>query len=112
LQVCRNKKDGKQRAAQAILQLIHPHIQSWGSLLRLYGSRSVKSFKEKKQLEQEITLLQGKAAVNQPNHAILGKLRQEMRRLAEQREAIQPIGKFVPPDLPTGSAANLNNVDL
>ncbi|XP_077255796.1 microprocessor complex subunit partner of drosha [Temnothorax americanus] len=110
--VCRNKKDGKQRAAQAILQLIHPHIQSWGSLLRLYGSRSVKSFKEKKQLEQEITLLQGKAAVNQPNHAILGKLRQEMRRLAEQREAIQPIGKFVPPDLPTGSAANLNNVDL
>lgn len=110
--VCRNKKDGKQRAAQAILQLMHPHIQSWGSLLRLYGSRSVKSFKEKKQLEQEITLLQGKAAVNQPNHAILGKLRQEMRKLAEQRQAIQPIGKFVPPDLPTGSAANLNNVDL
>ncbi|CAL7938646.1 unnamed protein product [Xylocopa violacea] len=110
--VCRNKKDGKQRAAQAILQLMHPHIQSWGSLLRLYGSRSVKSFKEKKQLEQEITLLQGKAAVNQPNHAILSKLRQEMRKLAEQRQAIQPIGKFVPPDLPTGSAANLNNVDL
>ncbi|PBC34749.1 Microprocessor complex subunit DGCR8 [Apis cerana cerana] len=107
--VCRNKKDGKQRAAQAILQLMHPHIQSWGSLLRLYGSRSVKSFKEKKQLEQEITLLQGKAAVNQPNHAILSKLRQEMRKLAEQRQAIQPIGKFVPPDLPTGSAANLNN---
>ncbi|XP_015592851.1 microprocessor complex subunit DGCR8 isoform X4 [Cephus cinctus] len=110
--VCRNKKDGKQRAAQAILQRLHPHIQSWGSLLRLYGSRSVKSFKEKKQLEQEITLLQGKAAVNQPNHAILGKLRQEMRKLSEQRQAIQPIGKFVPPDLPTGSAANLNNVDL
>ncbi|EZA47148.1 microprocessor complex subunit DGCR8-like isoform X2 [Ooceraea biroi] len=110
--VCRNKKDGKQRAAQAILQLMHPHIQSWGSLLRLYGSRSVKSFKEKKQLEQEITLLQGKAAVNQPNHAILSKLRQEMRKLAEQHEAIQPIGKFVSPDLPTGSAANLNNVDL
>ncbi|XP_046471884.1 microprocessor complex subunit DGCR8 isoform X1 [Neodiprion pinetum] len=110
--VCRNKKDGKQRAAQAILQRLHPHIQSWGSLLRLYGSRSVKSFKEKKQLEQEITLLQGKALVNQPNHAILGKLRQEMRMLAEQRKAIQPIGKFLPPDLPTGSAANLNNVDL
>ncbi|KAK0163293.1 hypothetical protein PV327_006991 [Microctonus hyperodae] len=110
--VCRNKKDGKQRAAQAILQRLHPHIQSWGSLLRLYGSRSVKSFKEKKQLEQEITLLQGKAAVNQPNHAILEKLRQEMKKLAEQRQAVQPIGKFLPPDLPTGSAANLNNVDL
>ncbi|XP_044012013.1 microprocessor complex subunit DGCR8 isoform X2 [Aphidius gifuensis] len=110
--ICRNKKDGKQRAAQAILQLLHPHIQSWGSLLRLYGSRSVKSFKEKKQLEQEITLLQGKAAVNQPNHAILDKLRLEMKKLSEQRQAIQPIGKFLPSDLPTGSAANLNNVDL
>ncbi|XP_008546146.1 microprocessor complex subunit DGCR8 [Microplitis demolitor] len=110
--ICRNKKDGKQRAAQAILQLLHPSIPSWGSLLRLYGSRSVKSFKEKKQLEQEITLLQGKAAVNQPNHAILEKLRQEMRKLAEQRQAVQPIGKFISSDLPTGSAANLNNVNL
>ncbi|KAJ8675683.1 hypothetical protein QAD02_011469 [Eretmocerus hayati] len=110
--VCRNKKDGKQRAAQAILQLLHPHIQSWGSLLRLYGSRSVKSFKEKKQLEQEITLLQGKAAVNQPNHAILEKLRHEMRKLSEQRQAVKPIGKFITLDLPSGSAANLDNVDL
>ncbi|XP_043475720.1 microprocessor complex subunit DGCR8 [Leptopilina heterotoma] len=110
--VCRNKKDGKQRAAQEILQRLHPHIHSWGSLLRLYGSRSVKTFKEKKQLEQEITLLQGKATVNQPNHAILGKLKQEMKKLAEQRKAMQPIGKFVSSDLPSGSAANLNNVDL
>ncbi|OXU20294.1 hypothetical protein TSAR_013930 [Trichomalopsis sarcophagae] len=110
--ICRNKKDGKQRAAQAILQRLHPHIHSWGSLLRLYGSRSVKSFKEKKQLEQEITLLQGKAAVNQPNHAILEKLRQEMRKLSDQRQAVKPIGKFIPPDMPTGSSSNLDNVDL
>ncbi|XP_014204775.1 microprocessor complex subunit DGCR8 [Copidosoma floridanum] len=109
---CRNKKDGKQRASQAILQLLHPHIHSWGSLLRLYGTRSVKTFKEKKQLEQEITLLQGKAAVNQPNHAILDKLRQEMTKLSEQRLAIRPIGKFIPPDLPTRSSSNLDNVDL
>ncbi|CAG5089245.1 Similar to ZNF235: Zinc finger protein 235 (Homo sapiens) [Cotesia congregata] len=89
--VCRNKKEGKQQAAQAILKLLHPSIPSWGSLLRLYGSRSVKSFKEKKQQEQEITLLQGKAAVNQPNHAILNKLRHEMKKLSEQRQAVQPI---------------------
>lgn len=36
---CKNKKDGKQRASQAILQKLHPHITSWGSLLRLYGNR-------------------------------------------------------------------------
>ncbi|KAJ8927624.1 hypothetical protein NQ314_019885, partial [Rhamnusium bicolor] len=52
---CKNKRDGKQRASQAILQALHPSITSWGSLLRLYGNRSVKSFKEKKMEEQEIT---------------------------------------------------------
>lgn len=34
--VCKNKREGKQQASQAILQLLHPHIKMWGSLLRLY----------------------------------------------------------------------------
>ncbi|XP_071448493.1 microprocessor complex subunit DGCR8 [Hetaerina americana] len=113
--VCKNKRDGKQRASQAILQVLHPHVSSWGSLLRLYGNRSVKSIKEKKQEEQEITLLQSKASVNSPNFAILEKLKQEMRKISAIRVAIQPIGKFIPPDdvdLPTSSGADLNNVDL
>lgn len=132
--ICKNKRDGKQRASQAILQVpsgvvsrsvftlifltfqaLHPHITSWGSLLRLYGSRSVKSFKEKKQEEQEITLLQSKAAVNLPNFAILEKLKLEMTKLRESRKAIVPIGTFVPPDdveLPHLSSSNLNNVNL
>lgn len=113
--VCKNKRDGKQRASQAILQALHPHINSWGSLLRLYGSRSVKSFKEKKLEEQEITLLQSKAAVNSPNFAILDKLKLELTKLRDKRNAIQPIGVFVPPEseqLPQLSASNLNNVDL
>ncbi|XP_046385920.1 microprocessor complex subunit DGCR8 [Ischnura elegans] len=113
--VCKNKRDGKQRASQAILQVLHPHVSSWGSLLRLYGNRSVKSIKEKKQEEQEITLLQSKASVNSPNFAILAKLKQEMKKLRDMRVAIQPIGKFIPPDdvdLPSSSGADLNNVDL
>nr|CAG4643899.1 EOG090X04U5 [Lepidurus arcticus] len=112
---CKNKRDGKQRAAQAILKALHPHIWSWGSLLRLYGSHSLKSVKEKKQEEQQITLLQSKAAANAPNFAILDKLRYEMTKLKERREAMQPIGTFVPPDdvgLPTSSGADLHNVDL
>lgn len=113
--VCRNKRDGKQRAAQAILQILHPHIKTWGSLLRLYGNHSVKSLKEKKQEEQEITVLQSKAAINQPNYAILDKLKLEMSKLMEMRAAIQPIGTFVPPaeiDLPVASGSNLKNVEL
>ena len=82
---CKNKRDGKQRAAQAILQALHPHINSWGSLLRLYGSHSLKTIKEKKQEEQQITLLQSKAAVNAPNYAILDKLRAEMLKLKQIR---------------------------
>ncbi|XP_050422112.1 microprocessor complex subunit DGCR8-like [Adelges cooleyi] len=75
---CKNKRDGKQKASQVILGLLHPHIDNWGSLLRLYGNRSIKNAKEKKQEEQEITQLQSKAAVNQPNFAILNKLKEEM----------------------------------
>lgn len=113
--ICKNKRDGKQRASQAILQALHPHISSWGSLLRLYGNRSVKTFKEKKMEEQEITLLQSKAAINSPNFAILDKLKLELSKLKEKRDAIKPIGVFVPPDsekLPTLSSSNLKNVDL
>ncbi|KAF5281868.1 hypothetical protein FQR65_LT14512 [Abscondita terminalis] len=113
--ICKNKRDGKQRASQAILQALHPHITSWGSLLRLYGNGSVKTFKEKKLEEQEITLLQSKAAVNSPNFAILNKLKSELHKLREKRNAIQPIGVFVPPSceiLPTLSSSNLKNVDL
>lgn len=89
---CKNKRDGKQRASQSILQMLHPSITSWGSLLRLYGNRSVKSFKEKKMEEQEITCLQSKAALNQPNYAILNKLKIELGKLDEKRKAVKPIG--------------------
>ena len=39
--ICKNKKDGKQLAAQKLLQQLHLHITSWGSLLRMYGNRLV-----------------------------------------------------------------------
>ncbi|XP_050553060.1 microprocessor complex subunit DGCR8 [Spodoptera frugiperda] len=111
--ISKNKKMAKQRASQSILQALHPHVRSWGSLLRLYGSRSVKSCKEKKLEEQQITLLQDKARHNEPNYAVLDKLRNEMRKLRERDEAVVPIGTLlVHEDLPTHSGSNLNNVDL
>ncbi|XP_056642351.1 microprocessor complex subunit DGCR8 [Diorhabda sublineata] len=112
---CKNKRDGKQRASQAILQALHPSITSWGSLLRLYGNRSVKSFKEKKLEEQEITCLQSKAAINQPNYAILNKLKMELGKLREKRKAIKPIGILDTEETSVVSplsTSNLKNVDL
>lgn len=104
--VCKNKRDGKQRASQAILQLLHPHISNWGSLLKLYGNRSVKTFREKKQEEQEITVLQSKAAINQPNYAILDKLKSEMTKLMD-KEASDPGAMTTGP-----GTLNLMNIDL
>ena len=51
--ICKNKKDGKQLAAQKLLQQLHPHITSWGSLLRMYGNRSLRKLKLKKEKETE-----------------------------------------------------------
>lgn len=89
---CKNKRDGKQKASQVILGLLHPHIDNWGSLLRLYGNRSIKNAKEKKIEEQEITQLQSKAAENQPNFAILNKLKEEMIKAHNQRRMKQVHG--------------------
>ncbi|KAE9525112.1 hypothetical protein AGLY_014526 [Aphis glycines] len=83
---CKNKRDGKQKASQIILGLLHPHIDNWGSLLRLYGNRSIKNAKEKKREELEITQLQSKAIANQPNFAILNKLKEEMLKIRDQRK--------------------------
>ncbi|CAN7938561.1 unnamed protein product [Ixodes hexagonus] len=112
--ICRSKRDGKQRASQAILQALHPHITSWGSLLRLYGKGSCKTLKEKKEEEQRITKLQSKASANRPNLCILNKLKEEMAKLKERREAMKPIGKFIPQEteFPSTSASDLKVVEL
>ena len=52
--ICRNKRDGKQMASQKLLQKLHPNITSWGSLLRMYGSRAISAQKNKKERESEV----------------------------------------------------------
>ena len=60
---CTKKKEGRQLAAQKILKLMHPHIDTWGSMLRLYGSRMAESFlKMENQSEQE--KIEPKSAAN------------------------------------------------
>lgn len=78
---CKNKREGKQKAAQLILKKLHPQIESWGGLLLMYGRGSCKTPKEKKEEEQKITELQSSASPNTPNYAILNKLKEEMLKL-------------------------------
>uniref|UniRef100_A0A8D8YNJ5 Microprocessor complex subunit DGCR8 n=1 Tax=Cacopsylla melanoneura TaxID=428564 RepID=A0A8D8YNJ5_9HEMI len=91
---CKNKKEGKQLASQQILQELHPSIQCWGSLLRLYGNASTNNARKKKVREQEITRLQSKALINQPNWDILNKLNAELDRKAQEKQIFQTRGSF------------------
>ncbi|CAN9513552.1 unnamed protein product [Ophioblennius macclurei] len=82
---CKNKRVGKQLASQKILQMLHPHVKNWGSLLRMYGRESNKMVK-KESSDKSVIELQQYAKKNKPNLHILNKLQEEMRKLATQRE--------------------------
>ncbi|XP_068166705.1 microprocessor complex subunit DGCR8 [Antennarius striatus] len=82
---CKNKRVGKQLASQKILQMLHPHVKNWGSLLRMYGRESNKMVK-KENSDKSVIELQQFAKKNKPNLHILNKLQEEMRKLAAQRE--------------------------
>ncbi|XP_061586343.1 microprocessor complex subunit DGCR8 [Cololabis saira] len=82
---CKNKRVGKQLASQKILQMLHPHVKNWGSLLRMYGRESNKMVK-KENSDKSVIELQQYAKKNKPNLHILNKLQEEMVKLAAQRE--------------------------
>uniref|UniRef100_A0AAY4BRD8 Microprocessor complex subunit DGCR8 n=1 Tax=Denticeps clupeoides TaxID=299321 RepID=A0AAY4BRD8_9TELE len=82
---CKNKRVGKQLASQKILQMLHPHVKNWGSLLRMYGRESNKMVK-KESSDKSVIELQQYAKKNKPNLHILNKLQEEMRKLARERE--------------------------
>lgn len=88
-------------AAQKLLQQLHPQINSWGALLRLYGSRATLEEKAKRAKEAEVTRLQTRTHTRPaPNMAILEKLQSEMRSLNDIRKAAVPMGKFVSAVIP------------
>ena len=90
--ICKNKKEGKQLAAQKLLQQLHPHITSWGSLLRMYGNTSLRKLQMKKEEQTKVTALQtSSSASSKPTCAILNKLKKEMRNLTGSK---QNVGKF------------------
>ncbi|XP_034026986.1 microprocessor complex subunit DGCR8 [Thalassophryne amazonica] len=82
---CKNKRVGKQLASQKILQMLHPHVRNWGSLLRMYGKESNKMVK-KESSDKSVIELQQYAKKNKPNLHILNKLQEEMKKLAKHRE--------------------------
>ncbi|KAF2883022.1 hypothetical protein ILUMI_23160 [Ignelater luminosus] len=83
--LCKNKQDGKQRAAQGILQELHPFIEHWGAMLRLYGNRSQKFLKDKElgPLNEEQLIINS----NQPRPHLLSQLQSEFAKLKDKSDA-------------------------
>uniref|UniRef100_A0A8C7DQ03 Microprocessor complex subunit DGCR8 n=2 Tax=Oncorhynchus TaxID=8016 RepID=A0A8C7DQ03_ONCKI len=103
---CKNKRVGKQLASQKILQMLHPHVKNWGSLLRMYGRESNKMVK-KENSDKSVIELQQYAKKNRPNLHILNKLQEEMRKLAKERVRVSckvaGLSDPVPGELPSCS---------
>jgi len=93
--VCANKREGKQKASQAMLQKLHPQIDTWGSLIRLYGHAAQRKLHETRKKRESIIKLQGTKLTGnelsssttgvEPNLAILDKLRSEIDVLFANR---------------------------
>ena len=83
--IAKSKRIGKQQAAQAILQKLHPHVPSWGSLLRLYATPGQY---ENARMQQERNI----ASQHHSNQKILHRLRCEMIQLSVQRKSTRSHG--------------------
>uniref|UniRef100_A0A1I7VAZ0 WW domain-containing protein n=1 Tax=Loa loa TaxID=7209 RepID=A0A1I7VAZ0_LOALO len=98
--ICANKREGKQKASQAMLKKLHPNLDTWGSLIRLYGHGTQQKQQEARKSRQSIIRLQGnrtkESSALEPNNAILEKLRMEMLKLSKSKQSIETCSVPVP----------------
>ncbi|VDK75292.1 unnamed protein product [Litomosoides sigmodontis] len=92
--ICANKREGKQKASQAMLKKLHPNVNNldtWGSVIRLYGHGTQQKQQEARKSRQSIIKLQGnrtkESSALEPNNAILEKLRTEMLKLSRSKQS-------------------------
>eukprot|EP00112_Aurelia_sp_Birch-Aquarium-sp1_P014547 Seg3150.1 transcript_id=Seg3150.1/GoldUCD/mRNA.D3Y31 product="Microprocessor complex subunit DGCR8" pseudo=true protein_id=Seg3150.1/GoldUCD/D3Y31 len=81
--LCKNRRVGKQLASQAVLQKIHPKLEKWGQLIRLYCSTPTSLIKTPK--------IKGLGLENsrlpKEKDTLMRKLKEEMRKLEAQGTA-------------------------
>ena len=70
-------------AAQKLLKKLHPHLHTYGSLIRLY-EKNADTYKRVR-VDDELADIVRAAKKNEPNHALLAKLREEMLRLKNNK---------------------------
>jgi len=80
---CKNKRIGKQLASQQILKKLHPHLEKWGALVRIYCDRPAGAIKKYKQDDSDyISEKEVRRGSTQQNNSLLERLKDEMRKLA------------------------------
>ncbi|CAB3408760.1 unnamed protein product [Caenorhabditis bovis] len=85
-------KVAMQIAAQLLLRKMHPELECYGSYLRLYAAFEEKTQKDNaKRHHDQVVRLQNKGSLLQPNHAVLNKLKEEMKNVT----LIYPPRKFL-----------------
>lgn len=72
-------------AAQKLLKKLHPHLHTYGSLIRLY-EKNADTYKRVR-VDDELADIVRSAKKNEPNHALLAKLREEMFKLKSNQTA-------------------------
>ncbi|UJR36224.1 hypothetical protein I4U23_028956 [Adineta vaga] len=75
----KDKAHAKNLAAQKLLRKLHPYLHAYGSLIRLY-EKNADTYKRVRVDDELADIVRG-AKKNEPNHALLAKLREEMLRL-------------------------------
>ena len=84
---CVGRRDGQSMAAQAMLKKIHPCINNWGSLLRLYNTHHPSQSSSTTHDETiSPVVAKGCGLLSGADQQLLHTLRQSMLQLAKQRE--------------------------
>ena len=71
-----------------IIKKLHPHLQTYGSLIRLY-EKNADTYKRVRVDDELADIVRG-AKKNEPNHALLAKLREEMLKLKTHKTTFNP----------------------
>lgn len=78
---CKNKRIGKQLASQQILKKLHPHLQKWGAVIRIYCDRPTGAIRKYKIDGSQYIKKDVHSGNAQIDNSLLERLKDEMRKL-------------------------------
>uniref|UniRef100_A0A0K0FYB1 Microprocessor complex subunit DGCR8 (inferred by orthology to a human protein) n=1 Tax=Strongyloides venezuelensis TaxID=75913 RepID=A0A0K0FYB1_STRVS len=90
---CKNKKEGKQIAAQKFIKLLHPECTTWGEIIEIYGTKSQSTKEAKLSAQKNVIKMasefmeESKAKMKhsyEPNLRVLNALKEHHKKFYDQ----------------------------